>query len=213
MLKRYTKNMKSNARGFSIIEVVLVLGIAGLIFMMVFVALPSLWASQRDADRKSKTIEFISAVKTYQTNNARGALPQLASKEDFFSYSDVSGVEDSTWRGFVNQYITSEENLTDPTGNSMKIYVTECLTNNTGTEKKAYAPCAYAPVSAAGTSTVNVAAINASTFPTASTDYNLYVFTAAICDGDQAVRSNSIRNVAAIYVLERAGRYCYSTSS
>ena len=35
-------------RGFTIIEVVLVLAIAALIFLMVFIALPALQASQRD---------------------------------------------------------------------------------------------------------------------------------------------------------------------
>ena len=40
-------------RGFTIIEVVLVLAIAALIFLMVFIALPALQASQRDTARKN----------------------------------------------------------------------------------------------------------------------------------------------------------------
>jgi prepilin-type N-terminal cleavage/methylation domain-containing protein len=39
--------------GFTIIEVVLVLAIAGLIFLLVFLALPGLQRSRRDAQRKS----------------------------------------------------------------------------------------------------------------------------------------------------------------
>ena len=38
-----------NKKGFTIIEVVLVLAIAGLIFLMVFVALPALQRGQRDS--------------------------------------------------------------------------------------------------------------------------------------------------------------------
>ena len=38
-------------KGFTIIEVVLVLAIAGLIFLMVFIALPALQSSQRDTAR------------------------------------------------------------------------------------------------------------------------------------------------------------------
>ncbi len=38
--------------GFTIIEVVLVLAIAGLIFLMVFIALPALQRAQRDSQRK-----------------------------------------------------------------------------------------------------------------------------------------------------------------
>ena len=46
------RNRSSQAEGFTIIEVVLVLAIAGLIFLMVFVALPALQRSQRDTQRK-----------------------------------------------------------------------------------------------------------------------------------------------------------------
>ena len=61
-------------RGFTIIEVVLVLAIAGLIFLMVFIALPALQRSQRDTQRKDDLARFITAVTTFQSNN-RGNLP------------------------------------------------------------------------------------------------------------------------------------------
>lgn len=60
--------------GFTIIEVALVLAIAGLIFLMVFIALPSLQRSQRDSRRRDDILSFLEAVKKYQTNN-RGDLP------------------------------------------------------------------------------------------------------------------------------------------
>jgi len=44
---------KTGKRGFTIIEVVLVLAIAGLIFLMVFIALPALQRNQRDTQRKN----------------------------------------------------------------------------------------------------------------------------------------------------------------
>ena len=40
--------------GFTIIEVVLVLAVAGLIFVMVFVALPALQRAQRDNSRRDE---------------------------------------------------------------------------------------------------------------------------------------------------------------
>ncbi len=40
-------------KGFTIIEVVLVLAIAALIFLMVFIALPALQRNQRDTARKT----------------------------------------------------------------------------------------------------------------------------------------------------------------
>lgn len=65
---------KQNNKGFTIIEVVLVLAIAGLIFLMVFVALPSLQRGQRDTQRRDDVSRVVSQLQSYSTNN-RGALP------------------------------------------------------------------------------------------------------------------------------------------
>ena len=68
------KMISEAKKGFTVIEVALVLAIAGLIFMMVFVALPSLQRSQRDAKRREDILSFLEKVEKYQMNN-RGALP------------------------------------------------------------------------------------------------------------------------------------------
>lgn len=65
---------KVNNKGFTIIEVVLVLAIAGLIFLVVFLALPALQRGQRDTQRKADLGKFMSQVTAYQSNN-QGALP------------------------------------------------------------------------------------------------------------------------------------------
>ena len=67
------ENIKSK-KGFTIIEVVLVLAIAGLIFLMVFVALPALQRSQRDTQRRDDMARLITAIQNYQTNN-RNQIP------------------------------------------------------------------------------------------------------------------------------------------
>jgi prepilin-type N-terminal cleavage/methylation domain-containing protein len=64
----------NNQKGFTIIEVVLVLAIAGLIFLMVFIALPALQRSQRDTQRRDDVSKFVSQLTSYSTNN-RGQLP------------------------------------------------------------------------------------------------------------------------------------------
>lgn len=56
-------------KGFTIIEVVLVLAIAGLIFLMVFIALPALQRGQRDTQRRDDVARFMSQINSYQTNN------------------------------------------------------------------------------------------------------------------------------------------------
>ena len=61
--------MTKNKKGFTIIEVVLVLAIAGLIFLMVFIALPALQRSQRNTQREDDISRFLTAANDYQTNN------------------------------------------------------------------------------------------------------------------------------------------------
>ncbi|MBR1939221.1 type II secretion system protein [Candidatus Saccharibacteria bacterium] len=61
---------KSRSRGFTIIEVVLVLAIAGLIFLMVFIALPALQRGQRNTQRKNDLSRIVTAVSSYQANNS-----------------------------------------------------------------------------------------------------------------------------------------------
>lgn len=63
--------------GFTIIEVVLVLAIAGLIFLMVFLALPALQRTQRDTQRKNDLARFMSQVNAYRSNN-QSQLPSTA---------------------------------------------------------------------------------------------------------------------------------------
>lgn len=61
-------------KGFTIIEVVLVLGIAALIFLMVFIAVPVLNRNQRDTARKNDLSLVATAVTNYSNAN-RGAWP------------------------------------------------------------------------------------------------------------------------------------------
>ncbi len=61
-------------KGFTIIEVVLVLAIAALIFVMVFIALPALQSSQRNTQRKSDLSRIASQISQFQSSS-RGAIP------------------------------------------------------------------------------------------------------------------------------------------
>ena len=68
--------IKANKKGFTIIEVILVLAIAALIFLMVFLALPALQRSQRDTQRKDDIGKMIAAWTEFVGNN-RGSQPRL----------------------------------------------------------------------------------------------------------------------------------------
>ncbi len=62
------------SRGFTIIEVMIVLAIAGLILAIVFLAVPSLQRSARNNSRKNDAIHLAGIVSDYASNHA-GVLP------------------------------------------------------------------------------------------------------------------------------------------
>lgn len=89
-------NVPNKTKGFTIIEVVLVLAIAGLIFLVVFLALPALQRSQRDTQRKSDLGKFMSQVTTYASNN-QGAIPASGL---------TGGAGTTAWGTFISNYLT-----------------------------------------------------------------------------------------------------------
>ena len=74
--------MKNSKKGFTIIEVVLVLAIAGLIFLMVFIALPAMQRNQRDTQRRDDYGMLSTAITNYSANNG-GRLYKLAKADNF----------------------------------------------------------------------------------------------------------------------------------
>lgn len=78
------KSYKSQ-QGFTIIEVVLVLAIAALIFLMIFIALPALQAGQRDTSRKSDASIVSSAVTNY-TSAYRKPLGETSDQTNLRKY-------------------------------------------------------------------------------------------------------------------------------
>ena len=96
---------KNNKKGFTIIEVVLVLAIAGLIFLMVFLALPALQRSQRDTQRKNDASRLRAAVTDYSSNN-RGALP----------WTTTGAIADNS--PFLENYVLKGSSFNDPSTNA-----------------------------------------------------------------------------------------------
>lgn len=71
------KKLKKQSEGFTIIEVLIVLAIAGLIMLIVFLAVPALQRNQRNTSRRSDASRIGSAATNYATNN-NGNLPPVA---------------------------------------------------------------------------------------------------------------------------------------
>ena len=167
--------------GFTIIEVVLVLAIAGLIFLMVFIALPALQRSQRDTQRRSDLARLATAITNYQTNN-NNRLPNYA--QDPLEITCNSDGCDNT---FIDRYLggTEDEEFSDPL-TTVHYSITFQSLSGTGSTGEA----------------VN-------TFDDDDDDgYRIMVYTHAQCNGEYAEYSSSQLNYAIVYNLEGSGTAC-----
>ena len=100
--------------GFTIIEVSLVLAIAGMILLMVFIALPALQRSSRDTERREDMMTLISEIKKYQSNN-RGSLPTESGS--------------TSWDNFYSKYLN--DRFTDPSsGEKYSLITADCGKSN-----------------------------------------------------------------------------------
>lgn len=107
-------NAQQKDKGFTIIEVVLVLAIAGLIFLMVFIALPALQRSQRDAQRKTDLTRAVTALTTYASNNR----------------NKVPAANKTALDSFMNSYLKADDDtFTDPTGNDYVFDTTKTVSD------------------------------------------------------------------------------------
>lgn len=182
-------NFKS---GFTIIEVVLVLAIAGLIFLMVFVALPALQRSQRDTARRNDIARVDTSLTQYQTNhqNTPSTLPAAgnwAPSEDDQKNGTITCSNNNTACLFVRDYMNSGTTGVD--GSSK--------TNEFKDPDGTY----YSMDIAAQGDT-------AFSYPGGATmNHVVYIRTGARCQDDVAVEDTA-RHYAVLYRLEGAGVYC-----
>ncbi len=106
------------------------LAIAGLIFLMVFIALPTLQRSQRDTQRRNDMARLVTAVTNYQSNNngklpAEGsvAAPAVSEKEGAWPTNCTeAAVKTNSACNMIRTYMNAsgaEDNeFKDPNGNS-----------------------------------------------------------------------------------------------
>lgn len=176
--------MKTNKKGFTIIEVVLVLAIAGLIFLMVFIALPALQRSQRNTQREDDLARVLTAVNDFQTNN-NGKTP--------FNGLDMAA--------FVTRYLDKECKkggnshpavLADTAGN--KTEFDACGQQFTDPDGTAYNIQYQGKVTADNTS------VGLTTF-----DHKFYAYTNASCGDEGIVNKGSGDREVAIFFVEEGG--------
>ena len=214
-----SKQQKSQSKaGFTIIEVVLVLAIAGLIFLMVFVALPALQRSQRDTARRNDLSRVDTSLVQYQTNNQGtndgSNLPTTSTVymggKNFEGDLACGDRTDATSSNntmsciFLRDYMNSgtagtnkKNEFQDPAGTYYGLDITKLSSGG----KKSYKDLQY--VDTTGKTAEQIAAAKDGT----TMDYVVHVLTSAKCDGETAVFDTS-RHFAIIYRLEGAGTYC-----
>ncbi len=188
--------------GFTIIEVVLVLAIAALIFLMVFIALPTLQRNQRDTQRRNDLARLQTQITNWQSNNS-GKLPgnsnidaidEDSAKLDETNYKctrTTSGEQTTDAACLIVNYLNGAgdtmNTFTDPSGWTYGINISTF--DATGDEKTL---------------------TNADFGEDAGDDkrYKIYVIKKAKCDDEFAVYSNNSRDYAILYKLEGNGVYC-----
>jgi len=186
------KNKKSTIHdgslgGFTIIEVVLVLAIAGLIFLMVFIALPQLQRAQRDTQRRQDMADLQAAVSQYQTNN-NGKIPGQGSHEkmSFDGVESLDGVrcnKNDACRlivTYMNPANATTNTFVDPDGTPYSLVINDSVKTD---------------------------------YPYG--EHTIYMYTGAGCDGEEVVQDSSKnpRDFALVYRLEGSGVYCHSNNS
>jgi prepilin-type N-terminal cleavage/methylation domain-containing protein len=105
---------KKRTSGFTIIEVMIVLAIAGLIMVIVFIAVPQLQRNQRDNARQNIANRIKAEMETYAGNN-QGQYPFDTAT------CAAAGSNAGKWCDFISRYIsTANVNVKDPsTGNDV----------------------------------------------------------------------------------------------
>src|ERR1700694_4439318 len=86
----HKKLSRSREKGFTIIEVLIVLAIAGLILLIVFLAVPALQRNARNTQRKNDVAAVLGGISDFVNNNA-GTLPNKCTGTSPVTFDLVAG--------------------------------------------------------------------------------------------------------------------------
>lgn len=111
--------MKKTEKGFTIIEVALVLAIGALIFLVVFLAVPALQRNQRNDARKRDISNIVEAIHDYNANHPTGP----------FDTGPVYGASGADKNTKLGAYLDNLSSSTD----KVEVTDTATLPDTTGT--------------------------------------------------------------------------------
>lgn len=131
------KLQKRKENGFTIIEVLIVLAIAGLIMLVVFLAVPALQRNSRNTTRKNDVSSLLGAYSEYVNNNG-GAVPATCDGDDttcFVKDAKLSHYDNTTATGVTFTKNTAAASPAAVTNlDQVRIYsYTKCAASGGGT--------------------------------------------------------------------------------
>lgn len=185
--RKTMRKMPRELGGFTIIEVILVLAIAGLIFLMVFIALPTLNRSQRDSQRQRDMGTVANAITRFQQNN-NGKLPTTPSKVDA-TESDA---------------LPECSNTSTSTAKVAQCFIRNYLNSANATVNEFHDPTGWYYGITFDTLTNGDTEIDAGEYE----DHMIYVYEHAKCNGEVAEYSPNSRDYVVMYKFEGSGSYC-----
>ena len=205
------KDNINSKQGFTIIEVVLVLAIAGLIFLMVFVALPALQRSQRDTQRRNDMSRVDTSLVQYQTNHSNQPinLPSEGSWTAPVNNTFGEGCNNSTACAFIRDYMNTgssendgkPNNFEDPDGTPYSLVITKNWATSANVGSVSLGNSKIVDKNNSGNYTIEDNGGNA------YDAHVIYIIPGGRCVGDAATASTK-RHFAILYRLEGAGTYC-----
>ena len=196
-------------KAFTIIEVVLVLAIAGLIFLMVFIALPALQRSQRNTRRRQDLARIATAVNDYQSNNSKLPFPTPRTEVNKVNYVDNK---------FVSRYIDENCKYKNASNNDAFFYdggsktpgqkYYECSEHFADPDGTPYNP--WSPTTALSSTIENVFRTDSNTTPTfEENNHTIVALAKAKCGTEnKAELADGPNNFALFYLLEGGAVYC-----
>lgn len=196
---------KQAKKGFTIIEVVLVLAIAGLIFLMVFIALPALQRSQRNTRRRQDMARILSALNDYQANN-NGQMPCQTPFDGNRCLSETKQLPN-----FIERYVVGEK-LATSTRDNTAVAIDEngnCYESFCDPDGSTYAMTAFTWNSV--TETYFEWQPGTSNYTTAQNRKEIMLALSAKCDEEnegRILRTKGKSEVAIMYILEGGAVYC-----
>jgi len=114
-------NLKKRNQGFTIIEVLIVLAIAGLILAIVFLAVPQLQRNSRDNSRQNIVTRLKAELETYSSNN-QGTYPFSGGTTAYQACTSIATTQGCN--DWFSRYISGKVKITDPsTGSDTNIFL------------------------------------------------------------------------------------------